>query len=307
MAIVDYQNPDKVKYFDLEKYVKNIKLNSEILEHLEETNNEFDKYFRYLLSFDSYAVIQYLIDSLNKEIENSQEIENHYIKRKDIENNGVFFETLNITHNRIHDLHNFVMKDEEDEPTFQYRDVPVRVSKMTEKGEIIYWHAPDSEYVKPFMNDFLKIYKQTSTSLVLSNPFLKSALIHLLFVRIHPYKDGNGRTARMIHNIKFTDSINKIHGMRLKICPLNLSASILINKPTYAKRLNSIYFDLENDTNEAINKWFDFILNMVDEQLYYNNNRVHKYVSSMNQIAEMKHGDSSDIIKEIQKMKIKKI
>lgn len=280
MPIVNYQNLNKVKYFDLEQYVKNIRLNSEVLEHLQETNNEFDKYLRYLLSFDSYAVIQYLIDSLNKEFENSQAIENHYIKSQDFLDHDVSFETFRINHKRIHGLHNFVTRDFL-ESTDQYRSVPVRVSKMTATGEYIFWHAPDPEYVKHFMDDFIKIYRQASTSLIHSNPFLKSALIQLLFIRIHPYTDGNGRTARLIHNIRFTDTINKIYDMKLKLCPLNLSASILLNKPTYAKRLNSIYFDLENDTNEEINRWFDFILNMVDEQLYYNNSNIHKYEQSL--------------------------
>ena len=64
--------------------------------------------------------------------------------------------------------------------------------------------------------------------------------MHLLFVRIHPYSDGNGRTARLIHNIKFTESINKLYGMKLKISPLNLSKSILLNKITYVKRIDNI-------------------------------------------------------------------
>lgn len=98
--------------------------------------------------------------------------------------------------------------------------------------------------------------------------------MHLLFVRIHPFLDGNGRTSRIIHNIKFTESVNKLYGTRLKISPLNLSQSILLNKITYINRINSIYFDLEHDTNRSINDWFDFILDMVDEQIYYAGSRL---------------------------------
>lgn len=50
--------------------------------------------------------------------------------------------------------------------------------------------------------------------------FLNS-LVHLLFLRIHPYTDGNGRTARILHNIKFTEMINKVYSTRLKLSPLN--------------------------------------------------------------------------------------
>ena len=84
------------------------------------------------------------------------------------------------------------------------------------------------------MNDFIQIYKRKDISLLMSNPFLKSSLIHLLFLRIHPYADGNGRTARLLHNAKFTDSINRLYGMKLKISPLNLSESIYLNKKFYS-------------------------------------------------------------------------
>ena len=69
------------------------------------------------------------------------------------------------------------------------------------------------------MNDFIRVYKQGGTSSIYSNPFLASSLIHLLFLRIHPYTDGNGRTARILHNIKFTEMINKLYGTRLKLSP----------------------------------------------------------------------------------------
>jgi len=118
------------------------------------------------------------------------------------------------------------------------------------------------------MTSFINLYKLNRTSLLFSNPFLVSSLMHLIFLRIHPYKDGNGRTSRIIHNMKFTESINKLHNTRLKLSPLNLSQSILLNKITYVKRIDQIYFDLEHDTNKSINDWFDFILYMADEQIY---------------------------------------
>lgn len=306
MAIENYQNLNKVEYFDLEKYINNISLNSYVLEHLQETSNKFDKYFKNLLKYDSYAVIQYLIFSFYKEYENSQAIESHYINSRSIMENDIYFERLNISHNRIHELNNFVRKEEGKELNNGYRKVPVRVSKVDKTGEeFIFWHGPEPEYVKRFMDDFIKIYKQSNTSLLDSNPFLKSSLIQLLFIRIHPYTDGNGRTARLIHNIKFTDSINRIYGMKLKLCPLNLSASILINKITYAKRLNSIYFDLENDTNDEINNWFDFMLNMFDEQIYYNSNKINEAEESLINLEKMKDTDSNFDPSFIEKMKIK--
>ena len=310
MSIVNYQNLERVKYFELEDYINNIKLEKYLLEHLDETSAQFDKYLKYLLQYDSYAAIYYLIDSFNKEVRASQAIENIYRKNNLMFDESVFFDTLNISHSRIHKIHDFVMDgriNDSEKQCEQYRTVPVRVSKLLPSGEeFIFWHGAEPEDVKKFMDKFIKVYKQSEMSLVMSHPLLKSALIHLLFLRIHPYKDGNGRTSRMLHNIKFTDLVNRTYGMNLKICPLNISGSININKPTYANRIDSIYFDIEHDTNEAINKWFDFILNMYDEQLYYNTNRINEMADGLINISGYKSSDSQEFLNRIEKMRIKK-
>ena len=89
-----------------------------------------------------------------------------------------------------------------------------------------------------------------------------------------------------------------------KICPLNLSHSILINKPTYARRIDDIYFDLEHDCNEEINKWFNFLLNLIDEQIYYHNNRISKLDSALKWLDKYQETDSSNIHTKIKQMKI---
>jgi len=214
---------------------------------------------------------------------------------------------LHISHKRIHQLHNFVESDKE--PTFQYRDVPVNVSRFNPDGsEDIFWRGANPEDVNKFMNSFISVYKQSRTSLLFSNPFLVSSLMHLLFLRIHPYTDGNGRTARLIHNIKFTETINKLYGMKLKISPLNLSSSILVNKITYTKRIDNIYFDIEHDSNENINKWFNFILDMADEQIYLANQRLmfaneEFLVDIPNVTEEDKKSGSKGLIKTINNMR----
>lgn len=78
----------------------------------------------------------------------------------------------------------------------------------------------------------------------------------------------------MIYNIKFTDAINKIYNTKLKLCPLNLSRVIMMYRPTYAKRINDIYFDMEHDCNDEINAWFDFILTRADEEIFFSSNKL---------------------------------
>ena len=261
-------NSDYIEFFDLEEYVDRIKLSSRLLKHLEATNRDFDDYMKRLSQYDEKYIVDYWIFLLYHELRANQGIENLRFDITKLVDKSIFFDTLSISNKRIHDLHNSITAGEM-EPTFAYRKVPVNVSRFNALGEEeIFWRGANPEDVPKFMNDFIKLYKQGGASLLFSNPFLASALMHLLFVKIHPYTDGNGRTARVIHNIKFTEMINKLWGTKLKLSPLHLSQSILLNKVTYVKRIDFIYFDVKNDTNEAINRWFDFILDMVDEQLY---------------------------------------
>ncbi len=274
MPIVNGMNSDYVNYFSLFDYVNKIKLSSLVLNHLEDTNREFDNYMHTLSCYDEEYIINYWIYLLYEELSSSKKIENINIDMRKLTDKELFFNTLNISNSRIHLLHNFITEGEM-EASFEYRKSEVNVSRFNSDGsEDIFWRGAKAKDVDKFMNSFIRMFKHNGTSLLYSNPFLASSLMHLLFLRIHPYTDGNGRTSRIIHNIKFTEMVNKLYGTNLKISPLNLSGSILVNKITYAKVLDNIYFDLKHDTNDSINDWFNFILNMADEQLYMANNRI---------------------------------
>ena len=292
-------NSDFVEYFSMQDYVDKITLQPYVLEHLEETNRNFKDYLKKLLIYDEKYVIDYWIYLLYEELQYNQKIENIDFTKINLLNNEVFFDTLTISNKRIHDIHNFATSGDL-EPTFQYRKDDVNVSRFNDNGEEeIFWRGAKAKDVEKFMNDFIKIYKRNDISILMSNPFLKSALIHLLFVRIHPYMDGNGRTARLLHNSKFTESINKIYGTKLKLSPLNLSESILLNKISYANSINQIYFDDKHDSNAEINKWLNFMLNIADEQIYSSTNKLDLIDDSL--LKELQTYD------ETSKMKIKSL
>ncbi len=266
MEIINYENPNKVYYFDLRDYISKIKLEDYVLEHIKETNTNFDIYMKRIRSYNMDDIIHFWLIETAKELASSARIERHYIDKEEYLKKDLFFDTLKVSHERIHSIHSFVMDNE----TTGYRTGPVKVGYKDKEGnEHVYWHAPEAEDVPKFMESFLNVYKSKDLSLINSNPFLKSALIQLLFIRIHPYSDGNGRTSRILYSTKFTDECNKLYGTKIKLSPLNISASILLNQYNYVKILDSIYFDLEHDNNEQINRWFNFILNMADEQLYF--------------------------------------
>lgn len=264
------------KYFNLEEYVSKIKLSDKVLFHLQDTSESFDDYFKEISKYGNYA-IYFWIDSLYRELIASSKMEGEMLSFERI--NDLYFSRLNINNNRIHELHDIFIPNVKKE----YRNNEVKISGIENGREKIYWWGVSSKDINRFMDDFINFYRQSSVDIKYSNPFIKSALVHLIFVRIHPYSDGNGRTARLLQSIKFVQLINNIYGSRLKISPLNISENIYINKLTYVEWLNALKFNGIDDDNYAINQFLNFILNMIDEQLFYANNKLnnsHEFLDS---------------------------
>lgn len=307
MPIDEYgMNSDYIKYFSLEEYIEKIKLLDKLLFHLDETCKDFDEYMKLISYYADEEIINYWIQTAHQELKASQDIENSKFNEEILQEKGIFFDKLSISHKRIHDLHNFVMtsSDEQFVPANAYRKTPVNISRYTSEGkEEIFWRGANPEDVNKFMTDFINVYKQNKISLLYSNPFLVAALMSLLFNRIHPYTDGNGRTSRIIYNLKFTEQINKNYQIKLMLSPLNISNRILANKYTYVNRINRIAFNLEYDSNEAINNFFDFILTMADEQLNYSKAKLTDLIDQR----YYQEVEKPEILRRVKQMKISKI
>ena len=88
------------------------------------------------------------------------------------------------------DIHRLVLKSIDSENAGVYRKVGVRISG----SEHI---PPDPLNVPDLMNDFFNFYVRHKHSM---HPVILAAEIHERLVSIHPFIDGNGRTARLLMN-----------------------------------------------------------------------------------------------------------
>ncbi len=89
-------------------------------------------------------------------------------------------------------LHQLVLKNIDQENAGQYRQVNVLISGAE--------HKPiEAVRVQQFMQDFVLWYQNSAASL---HPIERAALVHSHFVKIHPFIDGNGRTARLLMNLE---------------------------------------------------------------------------------------------------------
>ncbi|MBC8755189.1 Fic family protein [Kordia sp. YSTF-M3] len=77
----------------------------------------------------------------------------------------------------------------------EYKKTPNHVKTVT--GEIFRFATPEETPAK--MTDLLNWYRSKTEEETI-NPILVAAEFHYKFIRIHPFDDGNGRTARIIMN-----------------------------------------------------------------------------------------------------------
>lgn len=102
----------------------------------------------------------------------------------------------NITEEQIQILHNLVYTGKK--KISPYRDQQ-NVIRASQSGAIVYM-PPEAHDVQPLMTDMASWINENLNSLELPVPII-AAIAHYQFATIHPYMDGNGRTARLLTNL----------------------------------------------------------------------------------------------------------
>ncbi|RYD35064.1 MAG: Fic family protein [Verrucomicrobiaceae bacterium] len=92
----------------------------------------------------------------------------------------------------IKSLHQLILKGIDDANAGRYRTVNVRIAGAT--------HPPPDQLVVPeLMERFIIWYREEAIHL---HPVERAARVHRDLVRIRPFVDGNGRTARLLMNLE---------------------------------------------------------------------------------------------------------
>jgi len=96
-----------------------------------------------------------------------------------------------ITEQAIKDIHRIIMSGIDDQYAGRYRDVKVRILGAIKS-------PPRFEKVREMMEQFVRKIGSNPDRL---NNIEMAAFIHYKLVEIHPFTDGNGRTARLLMNL----------------------------------------------------------------------------------------------------------
>ncbi|MBU5316518.1 Fic family protein [Clostridium bornimense] len=98
---------------------------------------------------------------------------------------------IDISERVIRDLHYIILKSIDNKNAGQYRTTNVLISGSAHR-------AVEHFYVKEKMNDLVNWYKENKDTM---HPIQLAAEFHFKFVYIHPFIDGNGRSARLLMNL----------------------------------------------------------------------------------------------------------
>lgn len=105
---------------------------------------------------------------------------------KDIARNRV-----SVTESVLKDIHAIVLHNIDKKNAGRYRSVPVIISGSR--------HIPPQPYLlELMMEELFRWYEQNKDTM---HPVVLAANMHEKFVSIHPFIDGNGRTARLVMNL----------------------------------------------------------------------------------------------------------
>jgi Fic family protein len=93
---------------------------------------------------------------------------------------------------QIQNIHHLVLKGINDKYADVYRNQDVIIAGAN--------HIPPNHIIlKDEMEKFIKWYEKEG---IMLNPIERAARVHVDFVKIHPFIDGNGRTARLLLNLE---------------------------------------------------------------------------------------------------------
>ena len=165
-----------------------------------------------------------------------QMILNNYVSMKWIVEN----KQVKMTKDLILEIHQSITKNtlqkKEDEGRFRIND-EVRI--MDETNEVFYT-PPSHIYLDDLINDFCAFANDEKEDYIFIHPIVKGIILHFLIGYIHPFVDGNGRTARALF---YWYLIKKGYWL---IEYMSVSRIILKSKVQYAKA----YLYTEYDDND---------------------------------------------------------
>ena len=146
----------------------------------------------------------------------------------------------------------------------KYRSEEISVVSQKSSKEKIHYAALSPQNVFAEMETFLE-YINTAKE----NPYIKTAIVHLWFLTIHPFDDGNGRIARTLTNYILAKEFSQKHYY------FSISTAIAKDKKNYYNLLENTQKILQNsDLN--IESWIEWHSTMILKAIEHSLSQIQK-------------------------------
>ena len=162
--------------------------------------------------------------------------------------------TKEITLTDIKNIHHLVLKGIDNKNAGAYRTQNVGVVKSD--GEIHSFAEPLK--IEEEMNEFI----EWLDSQTIEEPILLAALVHLKFVSIHPFIDGNGRTARLLMNLVLLQN-----GYPQAIIKVSNRAEYIQAIEKYQQSSDNDYSDFYRVVLQSVNDSLDLYSKIVTDDI----------------------------------------
>ncbi len=129
-------------------------------------------------------------------------------------------------------------------------------------GEVIYTPPRGEKVIQEKLNNLLDYINNDLKFNY--DPLIKLAVSHYQFEAIHPFRDGNGRTGRILSILLM------VQKNLLEVPILYLSAYIIREKQNYYDLLNNV------TTRKKWKKWIMYILKAIEETSIYTINKINE-------------------------------
>lgn len=190
----------------------------------------------------------------------------------------------NITKNTLEDAHD----------VGNFRDTNDIVVADPSKYDNIYYTPPDHKMIKDLIDEFCEFANNDDGDFI--HPLIKGIILHFLIGYIHPFNDGNGRTARTIF---YWYVLSRGYWLFEYMA---VSRIILRSK----KKYGLAYLHTETDDND-LTYFINYNLNAIDEALHdmelYINKKQKEYSEALVLIRDIEDINlrQSEILKEFMK------
>ena len=112
----------------------------------------------------------------------------------------------------------------------EFRNTDIKVGVIGEEHTLF---PPKPDEIDNYFEDFLKIFNSKQIKQLNDHPFVRSAILHYFFIYIHPFKNGNGRMARLLQNAFLQKEVINKYKLQNEKPLVLLSSEFEVNRGLY--------------------------------------------------------------------------